>query len=225
MASARKAQGEMVLGARHVLGVFLGIVVLCGMFFALGYVMGRDQSRASLRTAATAARTGPSGTAETGASSVTDDLAPGTQEWDFFPRKNSTPGATTEGAPPGGAMAGTAAGAAGEATRVGVPPAASNGDEAGPTVSMARTDAVRLAVLKEPPAGSGESLQVAALTNASDALALAEFLRRRGYPAFVWGPAPDRLYRVQVGPFPDSQAAEQTRRALEREGFKTIRKH
>jgi DedD protein len=221
MAGTRKTQGETVLGARHVLGLFLGIVVLCGVFFALGYVMGRDQSRSSTHTTA---RTRPSDTADT--ASVPDDLAPGAGAWDFFPQKNSASGVTTPGLPQSGGAAAMTARTADSS----VPPSRAPGgrdgekEKSSALLSMTRTDAVHLTVLTQPPAGSGESLQVAALSNTDDALALAEFLRRRGYPAFVWGPGPDHLFRVQVGPYPDDRTAEQARRALAREGFKTIRK-
>ena len=35
--------GDRVLESRHLVGLFLGVVLLCGVFFTLGYVMGRNQ--------------------------------------------------------------------------------------------------------------------------------------------------------------------------------------
>src|ERR1700727_1377119 len=35
--------GDRVLESRHLVGLFLGVVLLCGVFFTLGYVMGRTQ--------------------------------------------------------------------------------------------------------------------------------------------------------------------------------------
>jgi cell division septation protein DedD len=67
-------------------------------------------------------------------------------------------------------------------------------------------------------------LQVAALTRDTDALALAEALQEKEYPAFVLTPSADNLYRVQVGPYADAKSAEIAKRSLEREGFKTITK-
>ena len=32
-----------MLESRHLVGLFLGVVLLCGVFFTLGYVMGRNQ--------------------------------------------------------------------------------------------------------------------------------------------------------------------------------------
>jgi cell division septation protein DedD len=63
---------------------------------------------------------------------------------------------------------------------------------------------------------------VAALTRQDDALALAEALQKKKYPAFVLTPGADHYYRVQVGPYADTQSATIARRGLENEGFKTI---
>ena len=32
-----------MLESRHLVGLFLGVVLLCGVFFTLGYVMGKTQ--------------------------------------------------------------------------------------------------------------------------------------------------------------------------------------
>ena len=47
----------------------------------------------------------------------------------------------------------------------------------------------------------------------------------RGFPAFVQTPeqagAGDKLYRVQIGPYPTREAAEQVKPRLEQAGFKS----
>jgi cell division septation protein DedD len=75
-----------------------------------------------------------------------------------------------------------------------------------------------------PTGSQGVLLQVAAMSNRTDALALAGFLKQKGYPAFAWGPSPNRLYRVQVGPYANSKQAGRARLELEKEGFKSILK-
>ena len=65
-------------------------------------------------------------------------------------------------------------------------------------------------------------LQVAALTKEGEALALAEALQKKKFPAFVLTPRADQYYRVQVGPYADVQSANGARRGLENEGFKAI---
>ena len=39
---------EIVLEQRHLLGVFFAVVLLCAVFFTLGFVLGRDRAHASL---------------------------------------------------------------------------------------------------------------------------------------------------------------------------------
>jgi cell division septation protein DedD len=78
-------------------------------------------------------------------------------------------------------------------------------------------------VLKPPLFAQGAIvLQVAALTKESDALALAQALQEKRFPAFVLTPSGDKYYRVQVGPYGDVQSAERARQALAKEGFKTM---
>jgi cell division septation protein DedD len=67
-------------------------------------------------------------------------------------------------------------------------------------------------------------LQVAALRHQGDALAMAEMLQRKRFPAFVITPNGDSYYRVQVGPYRNERSAANARRALERAGFKAIMK-
>jgi DedD protein len=38
-----KRGGERILESRHLVGLFLGVVLLCAVFFSLGYVMGKTQ--------------------------------------------------------------------------------------------------------------------------------------------------------------------------------------
>lgn len=65
-------------------------------------------------------------------------------------------------------------------------------------------------------------LQVAALTHQGDALAMADALQQKRFPAFVVAPTSDKFYRVQVGPYADAKAAESAKGALDRAGFKAI---
>src|SRR5262249_48560136 len=65
-------------------------------------------------------------------------------------------------------------------------------------------------------------LQVAALVRESDALAMAGALQQKKFPAFVLSPETDNFYRVQVGPYKDSAAANAARQRLQDQGFKSI---
>jgi cell division septation protein DedD len=204
MAGGRsKGQSEVTLGAGHVIGIFLGAVVLCGACFALGYFMGRGHG----------ASRGAGSAAIAPVANADGDLtakksSPATPSWDFFPNKSgknssATPGLTPEKGP--------------EATHA---PA----QRSGPIAMPAKPAHVRID--RKPPVLSsgrpGLSLQVAALRDRADAVSLAGFLKQKGYHAYAWGPGPGRLYRVQVGPYATPHEAQAAQKKLEREGFKSI---
>lgn len=209
---------ETVLESRHVVGMFLGVVVLCGVFFTLGYVMGRTQQDSSVKAVSAS---------NAGARPMEKPVAPAAapSSWDFVSGgdakkaagKLETPGVTP---PPGG------------------PPREISSTPMKPEGAAARSPE-KTAAAKTPPApGPAKSaatkapviprghvvLQIAALTRESDALALVDALQKKQFPAFLLTPASGNLYRVQVGPFPDGKAADAAKKALEREGFKAITK-
>ena len=191
--------GDTVLESRHVLGLFLGVVVLCGVFFTLGYVMGRTQSDSSVRAAASRGSLPPAG--KPGEKSA--PAAPAAGEWQFY-RSREAKKAEDRLEPP---------------ARVAAEPEKTAGRVASAAPASGE------AKLKPPLMPRGAIvLQVAALSRESDAYALAEALQKKEFPAFVLLPAGDSLHRVQVGPYADQKSAEGARRLLEREGFKAITK-
>ncbi len=192
-----------MLESRHLVGLFLGVVLLCCVFFTLGYVMGRTQYTGSVHAAITPSN----GPAPSPAASAAQQkpaapvAAPAPGEWDFYPKKGAD--AATPSAPvtphPNQAIAETKS-----------PPA--------PSKAPAR--------FRPPQIPHGATiLQLAALTREGDAMALADALQQKRFPAFVITPTADNLYRVQVGPYADTQSADLAKRSLEREGFKVIVKH
>jgi DedD protein len=105
MANGSRRGSERVLGSGHLIGIFLGMVVLCCVFFTLGYVMGHSQDSGGRLSSIADSDPGgaPSGEvvpAERASSSRPagpgSDAAqppPGSGEWNFSSsRKNETPG-------------------------------------------------------------------------------------------------------------------------------------
>jgi cell division septation protein DedD len=190
----------MVLESRHLLGLFLGVVVICGVFFTLGFVMGRTQYDSSVRAAsasapATKLRNEPAPAAAAGA----NPAVPKPSEWDFYrageskkPDDRLQPAETSKSAP--------------AAVPAPLNPASAKKTNLSPPL-MPRGAVV---------------LQVAALSRENDALALAEALQGKEYPAYVLVPKDDGYYRVQVGPYADTKSAEAAKKALERDGFKAL---
>jgi cell division septation protein DedD len=68
-------------------------------------------------------------------------------------------------------------------------------------------------------------VQVAAVSKQEDGEALVDALKKKDYPAFVASPIPtDKLFHVQVGPFPDIKDAEAMRTRLIADGYSPILK-
>src|SRR5258708_6660715 len=93
----KKGGGDRVLESKHVIGLFLLMLVFSGVFFSLGYVMGRSQYETLVRAdgddiiaSLKEARRGTlhSGAGKTGSSSKTsqlDDAAKNpSADWDFY---------------------------------------------------------------------------------------------------------------------------------------------
>jgi cell division septation protein DedD len=70
---------------------------------------------------------------------------------------------------------------------------------------------------------SGFVLQVAAVKNENNAIALASQLTQKQFPAFVVNSPGSDLYRVLVGPYGDGDTAANAEADLRREGFSSIR--
>jgi septal ring-binding cell division protein DamX len=215
----RSGAGERVLESKHVIGLFMLMLVFSGVFFALGYVMGRNQYDGQVRAASN-----PRAAADPVAAYKPDvapkrakESAPAadpssdvnsqpSSDWGFYnaaktaPEDRLKPAVTSTSAAP-------------------VPtPAVANSKSSAKTanVSSKSASAQQLA---------GYTLQVAALRRESDAHAVAVTLQKKKFPAFVAAPQSDKYYHVQVGPYPDQKSAEAAKKGLETAGFKAIVKH
>jgi septal ring-binding cell division protein DamX len=217
----RGGAGERVLESRHVIGLFMLMLLFSGVFFTLGYVMGRSQYDGQVRASAEPhAKPVPTASAKSEPASKranktassdtpTDASAPPKTDWEFYhagdnkkPEDHLKPVANPSPATPYPA------------------PAIARSSASSKTASSPS---------KTPNAplvpGGAYTLQVAALTKESDALDLATRLQKKKFPAFVLSPHADKFYRVQVGPYVDQKAADAARKDLEGAGFKAIVKH
>jgi len=210
-----------VLESRHVIGLFMLMLLFSGVFFTLGYVMGRSQYDGQVRAALdprakpevpVAAKPGPvskraNKTAPSDTS--TDASTPPKTDWDFYHAGDNKktvdqlkPVATVSPASPNNAPA---------VIRTSTPSRTAGGPSKSSNAPLV-------------PSGT-YTLQVAALTKEADALELATRLQKKKFPAFVRSPQADKYYHVQVGPYADQKAADAARKGLEGAGFKAIVKH
>jgi septal ring-binding cell division protein DamX len=228
----KRSAGERVLESKHVIGLFLLMLVFSGVFFTLGYVMGRNQYDGQVRAASkgmsatatdspVAARNSApvkQGVETSESSEAASDPATATtnSEWEFY---GSNKPATSEPRLDHG------------------PVTPSSGPSAAPKTMGAkvRVEPAAPAVVPVVPAKSGKNslnapfipsgalvLQVAALKRQDDALAIASTLQKKHYLAYVQPPQKDNFYRVQVGPFKDQKSGDAAKKGLETEGFKAF---
>src|ERR1700729_1145816 len=92
--NARRGGGDRVLESRHLVGLFLGVVLLCGVFFTLGYVMGRTQYGGAVPAADGLNSTHPPGQVPQKpkpppAAKNAPAPAPDNGGWDFYDNKKS----------------------------------------------------------------------------------------------------------------------------------------
>jgi cell division septation protein DedD len=219
MSGSSRRGGERVLESRHLIALFLGVVLLCCVFFTLGYVMGKTQYVNSPVQAASLDNSPKSLAARDAKTAPAQPAA--SPEWDFYTEKKTTDvplkpsrpnGAAASSAPLESTPASDSAPANPRPAAREVSPAPARASYAPPPSRYRAPHMSRNAIV----------LQVAALRHESDALSLADVLQQKGFPAFVITPTSDAFYRVQVGPFPTQAVGEKAKQSLQREGFKPI---
>src|SRR5580704_16722160 len=87
---AKKSGGDFVLESRHLVGLFLLLVVIFGVVFTLGYLLGRNQYDSTLRAAITKPPVVEPSDAPTAVKSkaqpqtVEGQAPPRKSDWDFY---------------------------------------------------------------------------------------------------------------------------------------------
>ena len=199
---------EPTTGTGPLLFMFLSMVVLCAVFFGLGYSLGKTSSPATTlaaepipTTSGGAAKPSPLNAGDSGSAA---QPASGSQ-LTFYDsvKKEPQTGLATKTASPAPAETKSAA----------LSPAVSEEAKAAAAVGMTPAPA--------PPA-TGYTVQIAAVSRQGDADALVKALRKKQYPVFVAANAPDKLFHVQVGPFSDPKEADAMKARLVADGYKPI---
>jgi len=232
---------EITLSTASLLGIFFGLVLVCGVFFGFGYSIGRG-------TGTTAhAKPVPNSTGEAEeAAAAENPPAPVPAEQTTPQQRAQQQNHSQANAKAAPAPVGTQP-QADERPReeptvsenAAEPPASTRSDIAGApvkpvdparatiskpsaqkaTVLVAATGA--LSVSAAP--GSGQPMvQIAAVARPEDANVLVSALRQRGYGAVVRNDPQDKLLHVQVGPFSDRTQATAIRQKLLSDGYNAI---
>jgi cell division septation protein DedD len=211
--ASKKNGGDFILESKHLVGLFVLLVVIFGVVFTLGYLLGRGQYDSKVRAAVGApvgfddsAAAAPPAKSKVKPEPEDAQLPKKNSDWDFY--HSADPQAAADHLqPPPKTVNSTPAPAAKPAARPSRPTIVGK--------SKSETDGPLI------PKGA-IMLQVAAVLHQDDALALAQALQQKKFPAIVLTPGADKLYRVQVGPYPDNQTASSARQELEAKGFKSI---
>jgi cell division protein FtsN len=211
LAKSDEGEFELILGNRQLISVFLIVVVLLGVFFSMGYIVGRN-------SAAPAAEAAHNGGKTVAADSPPAETQPSSSN---PPASAQDPPATppekkpAETKPAASAPATThpeeAAPAPAPVKPAPVAPAKSKPAAVGPP-------AAGLASVTNEPA-AGQYWQVVA-TSRPDAEIISEALNKKGFHTLVTPASREGVFRVLVGPFHDGASQAQARTNLEAAGFK-----
>lgn len=221
---------EITLSTGSVLGIFVGLVLICGVFFGFGYSVGRralptltapsaggtaEAAGSAGNRHAKAAATAPSAespvdSSDTATTSADAGQAPAALTLPIV--ENSEPAqAPVEAKPRRPSAAHVQEAATPEAAK----PATS---ENFPLATHANTE--RASALL--PVAGKTMVQVAAVSRQEDAEVLVSALRHRGYGVLIRNEPQDKLLHVQVGPFASRADASTMKQKLLSDGYNAI---
>lgn len=204
MQKSPDGQYEVVLENRQVLTIFFAVVVLCGVFFGLGYTVGKNTVGyiPPVEAAQGPASGKKSAMQPVSGSEAKEEALPQPPQltYDKTLEEKSTV-AKLEPAPAPAAQPAAVAAA-----------------------PQPKPAAAAPSPVAATPAEGTVTLQIAALSKKDDADSLLGLLTRKGIRAHLVNTSADKLYRVQVGPFATMKDADEMKSRLEQEGFKPIKK-
>lgn len=205
---------ELTLSTGSILGIFLGLVVLCGGFFGFGYNMGRKSAPTPLNMSDVASESPlPTSTSTKPAAGSPVDTASSAAAVTPAPK----PARHTPPPPPPDETASTEETAKPAPARTATPAPA----------PIVRQPAPVSPSSLSPSAGASTGtgtymVQVAAVSHQEDAQLLLSALRSRGYAVSARPASGDSFIHVQVGPFHDKKEADAMRQRLITDGYNAI---
>jgi len=197
---------EITLGTGKMLTLFFGLVALCGLFFGLGFSLGRGSVRPLASGDQLQTSNGPALHPSAMRSGGAQNQNSGDMTF-YKAVENKDAGASPADAAKDAAKADSAKS---DSTKS---QADNDASKSGPPDPMTATS------------GPGYFVQVAAVSKQDDAQALVEALKKKQYAAFTASTSGgDKLFHVQVGPFGDLKEAEATKAKLVSDGYNPILK-
>jgi cell division septation protein DedD len=215
-------RNEKGASARHLVLMFLAAIAVCAVFFSLGFVVGYNhapsQSTLAMENVTPSGNIPPTVNSPAGGTSA----GAGGLETENVSRGSSSVPPAEHAAPSPPKPAATARKQAPKPQKKATSRKVAKSK---PAAAPRR----RPAAAASAPSSSQFAVQVMASRTHTDAANLVKLLRSHGYRAYVLTPqqahSKDKLFRVQVGPFPTRVAADSARDKLRGEGFRPFVVH
>jgi len=194
---------ELVIGNKQLISLFFVVVALCGVFFAMGYMIGRNSSKSTMAADASPLASTPSGQ----------------RQQPEPPRETALPTPDPGSQTQDQSLTQPAASSAPE-------PVASSA-ETRPAVETPRSEEVSRAPAPAPssasprvsiPEAGASYLQVTALPR-PDADGVVKTLREQSFPTILATSSKEGLYRVLVGPYHQTSQLADAKARLKTIGF------
>lgn len=212
----RNPEREYTLSTGTILAIFFGLVLVCGLFFAFGYNMGKKAT-----------------VAPTAATSNGGDSSSDSQFSHFNKPSAGSPAGSSSAITPSAAPA--AAASVPSTTTSTTAPSQTSSEESAPapatsapvraTPPPVRVSAPAAATPAPMPATSASGsyvVQIAAVSHREDADLLVGALHGKGYSVSARSEPQDKLLHIQVGPFASKKDADAMRQRLLADGYNAI---
>ena len=211
---------ELTISSTTLLAIFFGLVLICGLFFGLGYTLGRRApSDASQLPSAAASTNNPepsvSVSKPSAASQPVETATPATAD----PQATDTSDTATSPS-----TAETQSDSLPTKASETVPTPAPQTVKAALPLSTQPAEPAATTTPSPVAAPSGIMVQIAAISNPADADVLVSALQKHGYTVTARRSSGDPLIHVQVGPFSNRADAIAMRQKLLGDGYNAILK-
>jgi cell division protein FtsN len=237
-----KSDADLTLGIGSLLSIFFGVLIICGIFFAFGYTMGRRNAHAPLATVVPAT-TSPAASTATAPPLPENELSGAPLKPQVPDDTSAPPSDDTTPAPESAKAQPHAPSSAKHNAQGDSAKSSTTARVAEPTTPNPSLNAVpythRAPLSTKPHAGTmaplaqapGDSpiipghpimVQIAAVSRQEDAEVLAGALRKRGFNPTVRPGTGDKFFHVQVGPFTDKAQADTVKQHLLADGYNAI---
>lgn len=203
---------EISLGTSFIIGIFFALVLICAIFFAFGYSLGRRSALPASGVPDSAVATGTSSKPASGTLAAQSVPASSSRQ----ASDNADSSADSDSAAKDEQVSTTenpvrATTKAPSAVVLPTKPATGPSPVSKPVAAPAATPGVSLPIV-----------QVAAISRQGDADMLLSALKRKGYNAAVHQVPQDKLFHIQIGPFATKKDAEAMRQRLISDGYNAI---